>query len=180
MGKRAVELGLVVLACLALAGCSDDKGGGGGGDRLTAAELTTQGNAVCTAVKEDVVAAADTVETGITFTPEKMQEFYTKLVPVLDKAIAGFKKLNPPEDLEPALDSAIEQAELDQKTLVGATNSQEAAKNFYDVGVDPFTATGQKLLAAGITGCREAPAEDTTTTGAGTPSTDPTTTTTAG
>lgn len=178
MGKRAVGLGLVVLACLALVGCKDD--GGGGGGRLTAAELTTQGNAVCTVVKEEVVKAAETVVTGITFTPEKMQEFYTKLVPVLDKAIAGFKKLNPPSDLEPALDAAIEQAELDQRTLVGASKSQEAAKNFYDVGVDPFIATGQKLLAAGINGCREAPAEETSTTVAGTEPTDPTTTTTAG
>lgn len=176
MGKLAVGLGVAMLASMALVACNDD--GGGGGDRLTAAELTTQGNAVCTKLKADVVAAADTVETGITFTADKMQELYTKLVPELDKAIAGFKDLKPPEDLEAALDSAIEQAEIDRKTLVGATASPEAARNFYDIGVDPFTATGQKLAAAGITECRLQTAADTTTTVAG--STDPTTATTAG
>jgi len=180
VGKRAVGLGLVVMACMALVACNDD-GGGGSGDRLTAAELTTKGNAVCAKLKQDVLAAADTVETGITFTAEKMQEFNTKLLPVVDRAIAGFKALKPPADLEPALDSAIEQAEIDRKTLAGATTSPEAARNYFDTGVDAFTATGQKLAAAGITGCRDETATTTTTAAATTGSTaatDPTTTAT--
>lgn len=177
MGKRAVGLGLVVLACMALVACSNDgDGGSGSGDRLTAAELTTKGNAVCARLKKDVLAAADTVETGITFTAEKMQEFNTKLLPVVDRAIAGFQALKPPADLEPALDSAIEQAEIDRKTLAGATTSPEAARNYFDTGVDAFTATGQKLAAAGITACRDETAT-TTTTAAGI--TDSTTATTA-
>ncbi|MGI8684324.1 MAG: hypothetical protein ACR2MO_04410 [Acidimicrobiales bacterium] len=175
VGKRAVGLGLVVLACMALVACGND--GDGGGERLSAAQLTTKGDAVCEKLDADVKTAADTVETGITFTPEKMQEFYTKLLPVIDDAVEGFKALEPPQDLEDAYDSAIEQIQIDRKTLAGATNSPDAAKKFYDTGVDPFTATGQKLAAAGITACgSDAAGDTTTTTAAATDSTTATTT----
>lgn len=187
MGKRAVGIGLVVLVCTALAACGDD----GGGTRLTAAELTAKGDAVCTKLDDDVKALATTLPVSITFTPDQMKEFYTKLVPLLDQAVTGFKALAPPEDLETAFDSALEQIEIDRRTLVGATSSPEAARNLYDTQVDPFTATNQKLAAAGITACGGTPATDdgpsgtTPTTAAGTettgtPSTTAAVTTTTG
>jgi len=148
VGKRAVGVGLSVLACMALVACGD-----GGKDRLTAAELTTKGNAVCTTLDSEVKKLADTFPVSISFTPEQMQEFYSKILPLLDRAVAGFKDLEPPEDLEGAYDSAIDQIEIDRRTLAGATNSPAAAKNLFDTQVDPFTATNQKLAAAGITAC---------------------------
>lgn len=153
MGKRAVGLGLALLAGgMSLAACGGDE------KRLTAAELTTKGNAVCAKLDADVKKLADTLPVSISFTPDQMQTFYTKILPLLDRAVAGFKKLEPPKDLEDAYDSALDQIQIDRRTLAGATNSPEAAKNLFDTGVDPFTATDQKLRAAGITGCGEEPA----------------------
>lgn len=148
MGKRAVGLGLAVLAFVALGAC-----GGGGAKRLTAAALTAQGDAVCTTLDSDVKALADKLPVSITFTPEQMQDYFTRILPLIDKAVASFKKLEPPKDLEAAYDSALTQEEIDRKTLEGATKSPAAAKNLFDAQVDPFTATGQKLAAAGITAC---------------------------
>lgn len=148
MRTRAVGLGLVVLAGIATAAC-----GGSDTKRLTAAELTARGNAVCTTLDGEVKALADSFPASITFTPEQMQDFYKKILPLVDKAVAGFEELEPPADLEPAFDSALEQVKTDRRTLAGATNSPQAAKNLFDTGVDPFTATNQKLAAAGITAC---------------------------
>lgn len=160
MGKRALGLGLVVAVSLALAGCGDD------GTRLTAQELAAKGNAACTNLDKDVKALADSFPVSLNFTPEQMQDFYRKIVPLVDKAVADFKKLDPPKDLEGAFDSAMEQIDIDKRTLVGATASPEAAKRLFDTGVDPFTATNQKLAAAGITACGGTPAggESSTTT----------------
>lgn len=149
--QRRVGLGLVVMACVALAGCGG--GGGGGKDRLTAAELTAKGDAVCVTLDNDVKALADSLPTSITFPPEQMQAYYKRIVPLIDKAVKSFKALKPPKDLEGAYESALVQVDIDRKTLVGATSSPAAAKNLFDTRVDPFTATGQKLAAAGITAC---------------------------
>ena len=148
MRTRAVGLGLVVAACVALAACGEDDT-----QRLTAEQLTTQGDAVCVKLDNDVKALADTLPVSITFTPQQMQDYYKQIVPLLDQAVLSFKKLVPPEDLEAAYESALTQVEIDRKTLVGATSSPAAAKNLFDTRVDPFTATGQKLAAAGITAC---------------------------
>lgn len=171
MGKRAVGLGLVVLACAVLVAC-----GGDGTKRLTAAELTSRGNAVCAKLDTDVKAVADGF-TGITFTPQQMQDFYTKIVRLVDNAVTSFKALEPPKDLEQVYDSALNQVAIDRTTLAGATKSAAAAKNLFDTGVDPFTATNQKLAAAGITACRDNGAPDSdgagssTTVAPGTPTT---------
>ena len=172
MRNRAVGLGLVVLACVALVACGGDEK-----DRLTADELTAKGDAVCVTLDNDVKALADTLPVSITFTPEQMQDYYKKIVPLVDKAVASFKALEPPKDLEAAFDSALAQVDIDRKTLVGATGSPAAAKNLFDTRVDPFTATNQKLAAAGITACG-----GTASSGSGssatTSSTTPSTTTT--
>lgn len=148
MRKRAVGLALVVLACVALAACGGDEK-----DRLTAAQLTAKGDAVCATLDNDVKALADSLPVSITFTPEQMQDYYKKIVPLVDKAVASFRALEPPKDLEAAYDAALVQVDLDRKIFVGATGSPAAAKNLFDTRVDPFTATNQKLAAAGITAC---------------------------
>lgn len=152
MQKRAVGLGLVIAALLTMVACGSDK------KRLTSAELTTQGNAVCTKLDTEVKALADTFPVTVTFTPAQMQDFYKKILPLVDKAVSGFKSLTPPKDLEDVYDAALTQVGLDRKTLAGATNSPEAAQKLFDVQEDPFTATNQKLAAAGITACGGAPA----------------------
>lgn len=148
MRRRAVGLGLVVLSAVVLAACKN-----GDGPRLSAAQLTERGDAVCVTLDNDVKALADSLPVSITFTPDQMQDYYTRIVPLVDKAVASFKKLVPPKDLEAAYESALAQVDIDRKTLEGATRSPEAAKNLFDTRVDPFTATGQKLAAAGITAC---------------------------
>ena len=165
MRKRAVGLGLALLLCAALGACNDDDGGdGGGGDRLSAAELTAQGDAVCAKLQTEVTALTDSFPVSIDFTPQQMQEYYTKLLPLVDGAITSFKALKPPEDLEGAYEAAMAQIDIDRQTLAGATASPEAARNLFDTGVDPFTATNQKLAAAGITSCGGTPPAGSTTT----------------
>lgn len=176
MRKRAVGLGLAVLLSMGLAACSDDGdggaggNGGGGGDRLSAAELATQGDAVCTKLDNDVKGLADSFPVSVDFTNEQMQEYYMKVLPLVDGAVTSFKALKPPEDLEQAFEAALAQLAIDRQTLEGATASPEAARNLFDTQVDPFTATNQKLAAAGITACGGT-ATTTTTAAAATSST---------
>lgn len=170
MRKRAVGLGLALLLSAGVAACSDDDGdggGGGGGDRLSAAELATQGDAVCAKLDTDVKGLADSFPVSVDFTNEQMQEYYTKILPLIDAAVTGFKALRPPEDLENAFEAALAQADIDRQTLSGGTASPEAARNLFDTQVDPFTATSQKLAAAGITACGGTATTTTTTTTAG-------------
>ena len=161
MRKRAVGLGLALLLSVGLGACKDDDGGGGGGGRLSAAELTTQGNAVCATLDAEVKKLLDSFPVSIDFTNEQMQEYYTKVLALVDNAVASFKKLRPPSDLQSSLEAALAQLDIDRKTLAGATASPEAARNLFDTQVDPFTATNQKLATAGITACG---AGSTTTT----------------
>lgn len=163
MRRRAVGLAMVVLACVALVGCGSDK------KRLTAADLTAQGDAVCTTLDGDVKALADTFPVTVNFTPKQMQDFYRKIVPLVDKAVASFKALTPPKDLEKAYQSALTQIGIDRTTLSGATSSEAAAKNLFDTQVDPFTATNQKLAAAGITACGGTPPAGSATSSTSTP-----------
>lgn len=171
MRKRAVGLGLVVLAMLALAGC------GGNTKRLTAAQLTAQGNAVCTGFDAKLKAVVESFPPSLDFPPAQMQDFWKKLLPLVDDAIASFKALTPPKDLEVAYRAALDQFGIDRRTLEGGTQSPAAAKNLFDTGVDPFTATNQKLATAGITACGgtpeagSEPGASSTTAPKGTPTT---------
>jgi hypothetical protein len=173
IGAGLAMLGLAVGAC------------GGGGDSLTAAEVAARGDAVCNRLDGEVKAVAAEFP-QITFTPEQMQELWQKLVPKVDAAIEDFEDLDAPGELEGRLDEAVEQARADREKLVRASASPEAAKALFDTGEDPFTATNEKLAAAGITACSDddavtegdadtggeagtttsAPAEETTTTSA--------------
>lgn len=179
MRKVAIGAGLAMLA-VAVGAC------GGGSESLTAAEVAARGDAVCNRLEGEVRAVAAEFPQTITFTPEQMQELWQKLVPKVDAAIDDFEELDGPEELEGRLDEAVEQARTDRTKLVEASESPEAAKALYDTGVDPFTATNEKLAAAGITACSDddavtegdadtdgeagtttsAPAEETTTTSA--------------
>ncbi|HET7489209.1 MAG TPA: hypothetical protein VFJ85_14860 [Acidimicrobiales bacterium] len=156
MGKRAMALGLVMAAVLALGACGDNT------KRLTATELTTKGNAICLTFSSEVKKIADTFPASVDFTPAQKQDFYHKLLTPLAKAISDFKALTPPKKLAKTYDAAMKQIDIDRQTLEGAGGSQEAAQRLYETGVDPFAATGQKLAAAGITACGgEPPAAST-------------------
>lgn len=150
MRKGGVGAVLAVAAVLVAGACSEDDGG----DRLTAAEVSARGDAVCNRFKQEVIAVAAEYQ-SITFTPEQMQEFYGKLVPKVDAAIKDFKEIEPPEDLEAQLDAAVAQAEKDRGTLVEAGDDQEAAQALYNSEQDPFEGTNEKLAAVGITACSD-------------------------
>jgi hypothetical protein len=175
--SRAVVVGLVLLAVVGLAACSDDDDGGGGGDRLSAAELTSQGDAVCRKFATEVQDLGEDYQQSVTFTEAQMQEFYTKMVPLVDDALSSFRDLDPPADLETQYEAALAQFEQDRGTLVKASETPEEARRFYDAQTDPFTATNEKLTAVGITACGsgagggEASGESTTTTAPATSST---------
>lgn len=167
MRTRSIFAGLVVIACLGLAACSnDDDPGGGGGDRLSAAELATRGDAVCTKLDADVKELASQFDNTIIFTPAQMLDLYKKTLPLVDEAIASFKELNPPTNLEAKYDEALAQLDTDRKTLADATASEEAAKKLFDAGVDPFTDSNEKLAAVGITACSADDADTGDATGA--------------
>jgi hypothetical protein len=156
--KRAVGMGLVLVAMLATAACGGDDGDDGedaGGTRLTQAELATRGDAVCNRLDAAVKQLANEFEPSITFTPEQMQQLFQKLVPVVDTAITDFKELEPPEDVEAKYDEALQQAADDRERLVAASESQESAQMLFEGGQDPFTATNEKLAAVGITACSD-------------------------
>ncbi|MGH9179983.1 MAG: hypothetical protein ACRD0N_15735 [Acidimicrobiales bacterium] len=179
MRWRAVVVGLVLLAGMGLAACSDDDdGGGGGGDgRLSAAELASEGDAVCRQFAADYQELAADYQDSPTFTEAQMQELYTKLVPLVDNALNSFQELEPPANLQAPYDAALAQFEQDRGTLVKASESQEEARRFYDAQIDPFVATNEKLTAVGITACGsgassdEASGETTTTSAAETTTT---------
>lgn len=149
MRKVVIGAGLAMLA-LGVGAC-----GGDDDERLTAAEVSARGDAVCSRLDGEVKAVATEFPNTITFTPEEMQQFWQKLVPKVDAAIEDFEELDGPEDVQGKLDEAVEQAKADREKLVEASGSPEAAKALYDTGVDPFTATNEKLAAAGITGCSD-------------------------
>lgn len=148
MRKGAVG---VVLVCSALVvgAC------GGDDDRLTAAEVTARGNAVCDRFQGEVTAVVAEFPQSITFTPQQMQEFWQALVPKVDAVIEDFEEIEPPEDLQEKLAAAVAQAKEDRKTLAQAGETPEAARALYESQVDPFTATNEKLAAAGITSCSD-------------------------
>lgn len=179
MRTRAVVLALVAVAGLGLSSCSDDDdgdgetGGNGNGPAkgLSAKELATRGDAVCTRFAGEVQKLAAEFDQTIIFTPEQMQTFYTKLVPLVDGAIAEFKALDAPSALDEKYDAAVAQMEVDRQKLVSAAESQDSAKKLYDERVDPFQSTNEKLAATGITACSggsaaggDASGEVTTTT----------------
>lgn len=177
MRTRAVVLALVAVAGLGLASCSDDDddgasgSGNGQGKGLSAKELATRGDAVCTRFAGEVQKLASEFDQTIIFTPEQMQTLYTKMVPLVDGAIAEFKALDAPSTLDEKYDAAIAQMEVDRQKLVTASESQESARKLYDGQVDPFQSTNEKLAAAGITACSggsaaggDASGEVTTTT----------------
>lgn len=150
MGVRERVAGLV-LAVLVGAGLAACGGGDDGG--LTRAELASRGNTVCKNLDTQVKEAAVEFQGVIDFSPEQMQALYKKYVPLVDKAIADFKALDAPEDLDDEYAAALDQIEKDRQTLVAATESMDSAQRFFDSGVDPFTASSEKLSAVGITGC---------------------------
>ena len=159
MRKRAVGMGLVLVAMMATAACGGDDDGDdredAGGTRLTQAELATRGDAVCNRLDAEVKQLANEFEPSITFTPEQMQQLFQKLVPVVDTAITDFEELEPPENLEAKYDEALQQAADDRQRLVAASESQESARMLFEGGQDPFTATNEKLAAVGITACSD-------------------------
>lgn len=151
MRKRAVGLGLVLaMAAVGSAGC-----GGDDGERLTTAELASRGDAVCNRLDAEVKEVASEFDSTITFTPDQMQQLFQKLVPKVDTAIADFEELNPPEDVEAKYEAALAQVQEDRERLVGAGESQEAARALFEAGEDPFAATNAKLADVGITACSD-------------------------
>lgn len=154
-------VGLVAVGSMALAACSDDD------DRLTRAELAAQGDAVCNRLGVEVKKLASQFDATIIFPPEQMQELYTKMVPLVDRAIADLKALEPPKDLEAKYAAATAQMAKDRQTLVAATESPASAKKLYDGQVDPFAATGQRLTEVGITACSDEGAQGDAGQGAG-------------
>ena len=155
MRKRAVGRGLVLVAVMATAACGGDDGEDAGAARLTQADLATRGDEVCNRLDAEVKKLASEFAPTITFTPEQMQQLFQKLVPVVDAAIADLRELEPPEDLEAKYDDALRQAAEDRERLVAASQSQESARMLFEGGQDPFTATNEKLAAAGITACSD-------------------------
>lgn len=155
MRKVVIGAGLAMLA-LGVGAC------GGDDERLTAAEVSARGDAVCSRLDGEVKAVAAEFPQTITFTPDQMQELWKKLVPKVDAAIEDFEELDAPEELQGKLDEAVEQAKADRAKLIEASGSPEAAKALFDTGEDPFTATNEKLAAAGITACSD---DDATTEG---------------
>ncbi|MGH9283764.1 MAG: hypothetical protein ACRD0S_12620 [Acidimicrobiales bacterium] len=192
MRSRALVVALAVVACLGLAACSDDDDGGesgGGGGRLTSTQLAQRGDAVCRALDAEVKDLAETFEDTIIFTGAQMLELYTKMVPLVDKAITSFKGLQPPSDLATRYQEALTQLETDRQSLVAATADEQAARRLYDGGTDPFTASNEKLAVAGITACANSggggdqasgDTTDSTEAGGGTTETSGETTTTTG
>jgi hypothetical protein len=133
----------------AAAGCGDSE------DRLTAAELTTQGNAVCTDVDKEFEKAFANFDDSEEPTPAQMQEFAATAAEITDDAIGRFEELKPPEDLEGEWDDILEDARAAQQQLEEAGEDREAAARLFSSEEDPFEGVNAGLEKLGITACSD-------------------------
>jgi hypothetical protein len=146
--RRLAALPLLAILAGAAVGCSDEE------DRLTAAELAEQGNAICEDVNEEFDAAfADVGDEEPT--PEQIQEFAATAAEITGDAIGRFEDLEPPEDVEQEWDDTLEAARAAQAQLEDASESPEAAEELFATEEDPFDEVNAGLESVGITACSE-------------------------
>jgi hypothetical protein len=100
--------------CLTACGGSDNK-------TLTYSGFATKANAFCNSVNKDV----QDLSGKLTGTAKTDAAVYDDLIPVLEKATNGFKKLKPPPALQPDFDKFNT---INERQLANAKKAQEAAK----------------------------------------------------
>jgi hypothetical protein len=145
---RLAALALFSLVAGAAVGCGEEE------DRLTAAELAEQGNAICADVSEEFEAAfADVGDEEPT--PEQMQAFAATAAEITGDAIARFEDLEPPEDLEQDWDDTLEAARAANAQLEEAGEDADAAAALLSSEEDPFAEVNAGLEGVGITACSE-------------------------
>lgn len=141
----------MAVAVLAVGAC------GGSEERLTREELAARGDALCTEVDDRFDQAFR--ETGLPrdddLTPEQVQSFVKKIVPILDETIDKFEDLEPPKDLEQQYDAALAQARKDYAKVAAAAETPEGAESLLNNEEDPFAETNRKFEAVGITECSD-------------------------
>ena len=140
MGLLAIGVVLVLCSC---------GGGGSSGKHLTKEQFTVKANALCASFNAEVNKA------GSPKTTAEVVSYFNKLLPLDEKLVADFGKLNPPASEEAdvnrivtlgkdqvtrakALIAAIEKKDLTKaKTLVaeGNTNSTESKSLFNKLGI---------------------------------------------
>lgn len=125
---------------------------GSDGDRLTAEDFIAQGNAICEATSAEVETVGDELfAEGEEPSGETIGAFVDEtLVPGLEGMIDDFEELNPPEELEEAVDQMLADLQAVKDDIVEATAEDPGA--LFASG-DPFAATDAQAAEIGLTEC---------------------------
>ena len=136
-------LGVVALA-VATAGCGEDA------DRLSAEEFRRQADAICAAANAEIdEAASEVLFSGGEPSDEDVAAFVTeRLLPNIREQIADLRALNPPEELEDAVDQLLDDAE----TMVGVAE-EDPGSVFADE--DAFADVGRQAAELGLPACAD-------------------------
>lgn len=138
---------MVMMVAMGTAAC----GGGDGGDRLTAGELRTRANAVCTELQDDAQAAfADLLPDD---EPTAYQGAIKKLVRVVDQAIERLDDLNPPKNQETRYDEALSAYRAAQDKVREAGETPEASAVVFAGAKDPYDDANAIFNELGLTSC---------------------------
>jgi plastocyanin len=144
---RALAVVVALLTAL-FVGCGDD------GDRLTAVELSDQGNAICEDTRREVDAAFERVSADGEPTAVEMQQIARTAAESTQTAIDRFAALEPPEDVEDEWDDILDLARDAQGRLEEGSRTVEATQELFE-SEDPFEEINRRLAAVGVTACSE-------------------------
>lgn len=147
-GSTPVTAIATVSALLLLgAGCGDDE------DRLSTEEFLEQGNAICEEGNEALDAAAEAIFGDEEPDVEAARAFFEDdVIPNVQGQIDDLRDLNPPEDLEDAVDELLDDGEAALDTLAATV---EADPESIFSGEDPFADVNAQAEEIGLTACAD-------------------------
>jgi len=138
-------------AALAVAGCQADDGGGGA---LTREAYVEQGNAICTAGNEAIMAAIPMDASGPP-TGEAGEELFQSVLTTIDGMLDDLDALEGPEDMVAEMDSVVAEARA-----IRATVAEGGAEAFFASEEDPWASINPRLEAMGLAACAEDPSAE--------------------
>ena len=145
--KRTVAalVGLVLL----VGACSSS----GGGSALNKDDFLKQGNAICDAGNKTLDAASQKAfgSSGAQPDPAVIKAFLKDtLIPGVTKQVDGIDKLNPPKDLQAAVDKLVKDAKAALDKLKTQADTDPVS---VFTGSDPFADVNTEATAIGLTAC---------------------------
>lgn len=110
---KLISVSVALVACLALAGCGDDKSTSSDRTTLTKAEVIKQGDAICRASQDRINKASASLATGEPTEAQATAFITDTLVPELEGQIRDLRKLVPPAADAAKLDAMLDSLAAD-------------------------------------------------------------------